>query len=179
MRVALSSPWVRYFHEVEAFFVGDENIHVDLDNDEKVMTIYVNGDKKAAVLEELLAGEKNFGEVKLVVRVVPANKKAFAASGEPKSNDSVEKKLHNLFDGNVNVVEIATNPILPFQNLVYVVFQCKVLQYFSDDLGDLYGLESTLHEDVARDIFGDKFGGEVYFCTAPVSADTICRRIKQ
>ncbi len=174
MKVSLSSPWVRYFHEVQAFFYGDNDVVVDFDDDSVTMSIYVSNENKATVLTELLAGTKDFGSVKMTINVIPANtKKKFAASGEV-TTDMITK-LHHLFDGNTNVVEIVQSPIPSFSKQIYVVFQSKVLQYYTDDLGDLYGLESTVHEAVARDIFGDKLP-EVYYCTAPTDINAIYKR---
>lgn len=176
MKVSLSSPWVRYYHEVQAFFYGDDDVAVDYDDDTNVMSIYVNNENKANVIDELLGGTKEFGAVTLTINVVPANKKkTVAAAAEVSNNDSVLIKLHHLFDGNANVTKITTSPIPMMNKQIYVLFQCKVLQYYSDDLGDLYGLESTLHENVARDLFGDKLPG-VYYCTAPADIDSICKR---
>lgn len=175
MQLSLSSPWVRYFHEVQAFFYGDNDVAVDYNDDTNVMSIYVNNENKAKVIDELLGGTKEFGAVTLTINVIPANKKkTLAATAEVSTNDDVLTKLHHLFDGNTNVVEITSSPI-PMMTQIYVVFQCKVLQYFSDDLGDLYGLESTLHEDVARDLFGDKLSG-VYYCTAPLDINVMRKR---
>jgi hypothetical protein len=177
MTLTLSSPWVRYYHEVQAFFYGDNDIFVDYDDDTNVMSIYVNNEDKANIITELLGGTKEFGAVTLTINVIPANKKKkkLSAVSDVDTNDTILTKLHHLFDGNTNVVEITTSPIPMMNKQIYVLFQCKVLQYYSDDLGDLYGLESTLHEDVARDLFGDKLPG-VYYCTAPVDMNSICKR---
>ena len=45
----------------------------------------------------------------------------------------------------------------------HVVFENRVVQYFNDCLNDPYGLESTLFEDIARDVFIETNG--VYFNT--------------
>ena len=42
-----------------------------------------------------------------------------------------------------------TNP------LHYVVFKNRVVQYWSDNLGDINGNTSTLYENIARDVFGE------------------------
>ena len=46
---------------------------------------------------------------------------------------------------------------------VYVVFKKNVIQYYTDNLGDLHGIKSTLAENIARDIFVQHPG--VFFCT--------------
>ena len=47
--------------------------------------------------------------------------------------------------------------------ITYVVFRNEVVQYYTDDLGDYFGMASTLYEDIARDLFSEVDG--IYFCT--------------
>ena len=47
--------------------------------------------------------------------------------------------------------------------MTFIVFEKVVVQWFSDSIGDWYGLTSTLYQDLAKDIFGNIDG--VYFCT--------------
>ena len=52
-------------------------------------------------------------------------------------------------------------------NAIYVVFKNKVVQYFNDNLNDIYGNTSTLYEDIARDIFENNIpvNNNVFYCT--------------
>lgn len=67
----------------------------------------------------------------------------------------------------------AGNPILnyiegtedTFSNyLYYFVFRNEVVQYFNDNLADIHGLESTLYQTLANEIFEGRHEG-VLFCT--------------
>lgn len=49
------------------------------------------------------------------------------------------------------------------QNFNYVVFEKEVVQYFNDNMGDLHGVESTLYQDIAKEVFEDYSG--IFFCT--------------
>ena len=64
------------------------------------------------------------------------------------------------------------NPIFSFcrvvsgifsHDLVYVVFVNRVVQYFNDDLSDIYGQCSTLYQTIAKDILKPQEG--VFYCT--------------
>ena len=49
-----------------------------------------------------------------------------------------------------------TNP------LTYVVLKKEVVQFFNDNLNDIHGLETTLYQTIAKDVFD---GTGVFFCT--------------
>lgn len=148
----LSSPWVNLYHEYEAMFGEDEDIKLVINDEEKEIRLYVNGQDKADALCVLLPDKYEFGNITVMVEVIPSNeklnkaqlfKKAFA--GNP---------VHDYIE---TVEGIFNNPI------TYVVFKKEVCQYFNDNLGDINGNVSTLYENIAGDIF-DHIEG-VLFCT--------------
>ena len=47
--------------------------------------------------------------------------------------------------------------------LTYVVFTNKVVQFFNDNLNDIYGNVTTLYQEIASDVFDIESG--VFFCT--------------
>lgn len=151
--LALSSPWVQYANALRAFFGEDPDIDFEFDEDENKVTMRVGNQEKADALMELLPAEKEFGNVKLTIDIVPAD-------GESRS------------DAELVAAALYGNPILSFirtvdgvmsNRLTYVVFAKKVVQYFNDNLGDIFGNRNTLYQDLAKEIFGDLEG--VYFGT--------------
>ena len=156
----LSSPWVIYYRETCEMFKNDPEVHVVYKQDENKLCIYVDGVDKAEAIAQLMYDKIEYGNVKITVEVIPANG---------------ELKLLNVGDLNyVNVFETAFkgNPAFSFvrkvqgilsNSITYVVFQNKVVQYFNDDLGDVYGQCSTLYQDIANRIFKDLDG--VFYCT--------------
>lgn len=151
----MSPPWYNYVSEIEALFGADPDINIVFDPEELKLSLYVDNTDKASALEELLPKTVSFGNVEMKVAVIPAN-------------DMVVRNNARLFElafkGNpvvtdiVNVDDVFSNPI------EYVVFQKDVVQYYSDNLGDLYGNTNTLLQDIAKRIFADKDEG-IYFCT--------------
>ena len=153
-RIKLSPPWNTFVRELEQLFKYDSEVHVVYDEDEQEVKLYVDTAGKAQALELLLPKTKEFGNVTLFITVVPAN------GTFPIKTDNL---FQTAFKGNgaFSFVKIVHGV---FSNdLIYVVFKNKVVQYFNDDLGDIYGQKSTLYQEIAKNIFAETEG--VCFCT--------------
>ena len=148
----LSTPWANYFHELQAFFREDECVKITYDNEVPEVKIRVDGNAKAEALAQLLPSEKEFGAVTLKITIIPSN-------ATPSRAALIRDALsgNKAFSFMETVKEAMSNPI------TYVVFKNKVLQYFTDNLGDIYGQRSTLYQDVAEELFGGEEG--ICFCT--------------
>lgn len=149
----LAAPWTIYYEEIKALFGSDPDIKVSVDDEEKVVRLYVDGEEKAEALEKLLPAEKTFGNVTVRTVVVPGN-------------ELTEKKL-SWFQA-----ALAGNPVFSFTKtnegvftipLSYVVFKNRVVQFFADNLQDVNGNITTLYETIAKDVFGETPG--ICFCT--------------
>lgn len=160
-RLGLSSPWVLYYKEVSALFENDKEVRVLFDEESCVLKIYVEKSAKAGALMQLLPDEKSFGNVTLKIEVIPANDLKFLLGRQTKDADV--DLICTALEGNKAVSAVKTVRLLYNNVLTYIVFENKVVQYFTDDLGDYFGLRSTLYEDLAREVFGKKDG--VFFCT--------------
>lgn len=145
----LSSPWIIYARKLYELFKDDPQIIMEYDpEDIKVIISVSKNEEKAQALSQLLPKEKEFGgvslaiEVRLVEESTTLKPKLFrkAFEGNP------------VFKGLETVDDIFSNPV------TYVVFDNKVVQYFSDNLGDINAVNSTLYEDIAREIFEDVNG---------------------
>ena len=155
-KVKISAPWVLFYREINALFHEDPEVHVTFDEEEKVVNLYVDNDEKASALENLIPSEKTFGEVTLKINIIPANSNRTRTIN---NSDDYDSAFHN--NGAVSFIKkidgVFTNKI------VYVVFQREVVQYFTDDIGDYFGVESTLYENLARDVLREN--PWVFFCT--------------
>ncbi len=164
-KIGLTSPWARYYMELEAFFGEDPDVKVLFSEDKISITLYVDGEKKAAAIRKLLPAQVTFGEIVLKVNVVPSNElsgRGFAEIETPEYGVAA-----NLF-----AYALEGNPILSYikhvrgifmDGITYVVFRNKVVQYYNDNIGDVNGLCSTLYQDIAKNLFGDT--DMVFFCT--------------
>lgn len=153
-RLNLSPPWDTCVRELEQLFKYDSEVHVVYDENAQEVKIYVDAPAKAEALTLLLPKAKEFANVVLTITVIPAN-------------GTVPVKTANLFPvafkGNGAFSFSKTVRGIFSNDLTYVVFKNKVVQYFSDNLGDVYGQTSTLYQEIAKDIFEETEG--VCFCT--------------
>jgi hypothetical protein len=157
-QLKMDPPWVTRYKEIRELFAPDPDVHVIYDNDERIVTLYVDEGDKAYALEKLLPPVYEFGTGTLTVKIVPANKmeNSFVAS-TPDALFDMAFFNNDAYQYSKTITGIFTN------NLTYVVFTKVVVQYANDNLGDIYGNTSTLYEVLARDVFGDTEG--VCFCT--------------
>ena len=155
-RLNLLPAWTIFYHELEVFFAKDPEVRVVYDNEEPRIKLYVEEKTKAEALRALLPSEKTYGSIVLKIDIIPSNVR--------------ERSINS--DAFLYEIALYNNPILSYikvvkgifsNNLTYVVFENKVVQYFNDDLGDVHGLCSTLYQDIAKEIFKEKEG--VFFCT--------------
>jgi len=151
-QVTLSTPWIEFARKLHVLFGQDPDINIIYDNEATEVKLYINNAIKADALSRKLPTEKTFGNVTLKITVIPSN-----------NEDSNTDIFQKIFTGNPILKEIVVddNPMLP--GFTHIIFENKVAQYFNDRLNDPMGLESTLYENLARDIFEDT--GEVFFNT--------------
>lgn len=153
-KVKLASPWINYARKIRALFANDPSIDVQYDADNNDVILRVEGTAKADALAQLLPTEKNFGNVTLGIKIIPANK--------PNSSRNL---LVDALTGNDAFYGIVTPEAeswaLP---AVYVVFDDEVVQYPNDDLSHYCGVETTLFEDLAREIF-ENVDDNIFFNT--------------
>ena len=153
----LSPPWINYYNELVALFGDDPDIKLYFDEESYTVKMFVDSDIKADALSKLLPEEKTFGNVVVKIEIVPANSE----------DESPITLLRRAFAGNPVIDDIQTLESPIFGEVSYVVFKNGVVQYFNDDISDLYGLRSTLYQELAKDVFKDSNLAGVYFCTAP------------
>ena len=158
-RLGLSSPWVEYYHQLTAFFQEDEGIRVIFDEANYEIKILCAYRDVALALQHVIPIEKEFGNVKLKVTVIPPNDTVRDLSVLETKADYLRLALcrNNALNYSKEISGVFTNKI------TYFVFKNEVVQYFNDSLSDVHGLCSTLYENLARVIFDDVEG--VFFCT--------------
>lgn len=158
IRLKLAPPWVTFVNEIKALFGKDPQVSVAYDNNEVEVKLYIDNALKAEAIEKILPTSKQFGNVELKITIIPSN--------PPTSN--LDKMplgcvFDVAFDGNP-VYSFSRNVDSVFSNvLTYVVFKNEVVQFFNDNLNDIYGNVSTLYQEIASDVF--EVGPSVFFCT--------------
>ena len=153
-KLKISSPWVTYYNELRELFNGDESVRIVYDEENNKIDVYVAEQVKATALERFLPTVKEFGNVSLVINVIPPNEtKLFKTSSVP--------SIRDVFKGNPHVDDIIE--IEGMFSATYVVFHKEVVQYFDDNLGDINGNISTLYQNIASNVFVEHTG--IFFCT--------------
>lgn len=158
MSMKLVSPWVDFYRKIEALFAKDNEVKVMMDDETPEVKIFVENARKAEAIAYLLPEEKDFGNVKLKITVVPAN-------------DGIQSKfeaIQEAFIGNP-ALSYVWQANTPFGEFDYVVFDANVVQYFNDDMRDVNGNKSTLYQDIAKDVIGEE--ANLCFCTEAVNKD--------
>ena len=153
--LGLSTPWMTFAREINALFENDPDVaSVVYDNDNRVIKLYVNNNAKADALDRILPNEKTFGNVSVKISIIPSNE-----------DDSPAALFRTAFAGNPIVDSIETVPFTEGGAVDYVIFARQVVSFFNDDMSDYFGAESTLYEDIARNVFDTGFGKGICFCT--------------
>ena len=161
-KLNLSPPWEIYYKKLSVFFAEDPDVRIVYDNIEQEIKIYVENSEKAVALTKLLPREKEFGNIKLTITIIPAN--MIKASN---TSDITNEDVFLAFDGNEAVDDIKVISGIMTNSLIYVIFAKKVVSYFTDDLGDYNGICSTLYQNLAKEIFIEI--PNVFYCTDVVS----------
>ena len=173
-RLNLVSPWVEYYHKVQAFFRNDPDINVIFDDEELELKIYVANDvDKFEALRTLLPETKEFGAIKLKITLIPSNNENVRAYVSPRkrgfysAGSESEALLIKALRGNGAFMFSKTISGIMTSPIVYIVFRNEVVQYYNDDLGDYYGQCSTLYQNLAADIFDPSATPLIYvhYCT--------------
>ena len=144
----LSAPWEVLVKKMQALFEPDPRVHTEWNEAEKVLTLRVDGQKKADALTRLLPPEYTFGGVTMNVRVVPSNV-------EPDYGDVIEDAMSGnpLFSEMVRI-----QPAGSSNTFRYAMFQPQLVQFWTDTLADPHGIQSMTVEQLARELLGEEDG---------------------
>lgn len=153
-RVKMAAPWIVFVAEMEQMFKYDTEVHIVYDEEAQIVKVYVDNGAKASALEALFPAEKAFGNIVLKIEVIPANNFEVVTYAD---------RYATAFSGNGAFSFIRRVKGIFSNDLIYVVFKNEVVQYYNDDLGDIYGQCSTLYQEIAKHIFVPVEG--VFYCT--------------
>lgn len=161
IRMKISPPWITYVNEINCLFEHDPEVQLVYDNDEKTVELYVEDPTKAFAIDRLLPDEVEYGNIVLEVKVTPGNK---VPSEEIPDNPTNDWLFNTAFKNSPVFAYTKTITGLFSNDLTYVVFKNRVVQFFNDNLNDIHGLVSTLYQEIANDVFSDELNG-VCYCT--------------
>lgn len=157
--VKLSPPWDGYMSMLASFFKGDNRIRVG-ECAKGVGTIEVFDTKMYVALGQVLRTKLRFGNVKLEIRLVPANGIKTAMKGEMTDLAALKYVLSK----NPAFAKIISRKTA-MGNFVYVLFKPEVLLWYNDNLASPYKQSATVYEQAALTVFVDRLG--VSYATEP------------
>lgn len=161
-QLKLSPAWDIYYMQVKTLFADDEEVKVVYDRDSYTLNLYVDNDRKAEALAELMPEEMSWGNVTMGINVFPRN--------TLKTTKMSTKELFSAaFDGNPNLAFVESVSLLYSNPMTFVVFHPEIVQYYTDNMGDWNGFRSELYSDLPEEVFKEIPG--VYYCTDKISQD--------
>lgn len=147
LKLKMSPPWVTIYNQINALFGPDPDILISYDNDEPKVIITVTNPEKAAALNWVLPEYYPIGNLWLDIEIDAVNGMTNRAFFDKKELFDVLFDRNPVYAFSYSVDGIFSNSI------IYVVFKNKVVQFFNDNLGDIYGNVSTLYQEIAKDLF--------------------------
>lgn len=157
-QVGLSSPWETIHKQIIALLGPDTEVHVgsiyEGNGNTYVFDICSKNGKKIAALEKVLKSHFDLGNVTLAINFIH----------ERDDEEVTAQDYKDAFEGNSNFVDTVVTSKGLFQDLTYVIFAKEILQFFNDDLSDLYGNMSIIVADAAKQVCN--VGENMYFSTA-------------
>lgn len=153
-KTKIVAPWMEYANQIEAMFKKDPDVRFEYDVAERVVTLRVKGNDKAEAIESILPEEKEFGNITVTIKVLPANEEM-----------TVADTFRRAFAENPIVSDFVTVETL-WGMINFLVFKPEVVQYYNDNMLDLNGIKTTVYQDLAKELFGDNDG--IFFCTEKV-----------
>ena len=161
VRLKILPPWSIAIRKLEALFDGDPQIafNTDFSGEHPSVVMACNNGDKVTALQKILPTEINYGGVnlKVIIDGIPSNR-AFANKRE---------LFETAFAGNPAFAYAVTPADAGYNwfDMVYVVFNNCVVQFFADNLNDCHGVISTLYQDIAAELLTGEGAQGVYFNT--------------
>lgn len=174
--IGLSPPWDTYYSKLK-YSVGvtpgvNVGALIPINDSLYIVVVTVDSVPVGLALATLLKQEMQFDEVKVMVFV--QDQQGTQISPIPGSLTAFE--IAQLFleslTGNAYFDNVVVRPFAPGEpNAVYPVFKPEVIQFFDDNLADLYSNFNGVAADVFRDVMKDAISDvDILYSTTPKEA---------
>ena len=172
----VDSPLTKYVGGFICLFDKDPEIDIEYNDDDinfQKLIIKTSNIKKAKILKYILNDSKNFENSKLLITVDSFDKKELENLEELK-NYTLEDIFETVFEGNSAYSYCCEVEDDSGTKFIYVVFKCEVVQFFNNNLIDIYGITNTLYQDIAKKIFNIN---NVFYCTEMSEENSIQKNL--
>ena len=157
-KAGIQAPWVTTYKKICALFENDMDLHISDINEPTPgnCTIVISSQNNAKLesIKKILKNHFEFGNVTLDIEFIP----------EDNNEKITDSDFRNAFNCNENLTEVRTIETPDGFSRTYVVFEKEVVQFYNDDLTDLYGNYNGLMEDIARELFNE-VDASISYCT--------------
>lgn len=116
--------------------------------------IHVSDKKKADAIKAIL---RNKIEITITITILGPEENKIVGSVDKDDVSTYEAA----FSGNP-VFSKTVAETISGHNVKYCIFNCEVIQFWCDDVSDIYGNYNGLAEDLTREVLNDT---DVWFCT--------------
>jgi hypothetical protein len=155
----MNPPWITLWNEIDTSVGNDPAVKVaplDESGTPYVVRVRVRSRPKAVALASLMRPRHEFGNVVVIVEVRDAKGNALTPV-VPGSPDQLADLVRAAFRGNRWYRDVVVKEILGWR--VYPVFKKRVVQFYNDDLSDLYSNYNNVASAVFTDVLEPSPGG--------------------
>jgi hypothetical protein len=171
MTTQLSPPWYTLWNEIKASIGNDPGVTVgDLDTSQTpyIVPISVDNHDKAVAIASIMNLHHQMGNITVDVQVKdPAGN--IVTPITPSNPQALVELIESGLGNNGWFQKVVAQPFYPGSpsTVVFVVFSKAVIQFFNDDLSDLYNNYNNVVAFVFRDVLHPAPGGiSLYSSTA-------------
>jgi hypothetical protein len=137
----LSPPWYTLWNEIKASVGNDPGVKVGplvTSSLPYIVPITVGNHDKAVALASIMALQHQFGNISVVIQVKDGDGTPVKPIN-PTSADQLAELVKTALDSNGWLTQVVVQPLFPGgRAIVFAVFAKAVIQFFNDDLSDLY-----------------------------------------
>jgi len=166
--ITLSPPWYTIWNKIKSTFGNDPNVKVGplvTQSTPFKIIIDVNDHDKATAIASILSLKFDLGNNSIQV-AVRDNKGSVVVPTVPTSEEQLVSIIKTALGSNAWFVDakIVILPILE-RKILYAVFHKAVIQFFNDDLSDMYNNYNNVAAFVFKDVLNEAPGGYVINCS--------------
>jgi hypothetical protein len=166
----LSPPWYTLWNEIKSSIGDDPAVTVNPLNTSQnpfIVPIAVSNNDKAVGIASIISLQHQLGNISVAVQVTNADGQ-IVTPVIPSSVEELVQLVQTALNGNswfIEVIEKQIAPTLPVT--VYPVFSKAVIQFYNDDLTDLYSNYNNVAAFVFKNVLNPAPGGiPLYSSTA-------------
>ncbi|MCL2336141.1 MAG: hypothetical protein FWC60_01840 [Firmicutes bacterium] len=152
----LSPPQYTYYNYIKHSIGNDPCVNVadmkEMGGGNYVIPIHVQGHERAVALATILELHKSMGNLSIDIEIFCGNQMV-TPSENTENSESLLKLYEQALSTNRYFACAKINELLPGYPSIFPVFKKEVIQFYNDDLSDLYRNFNGVAADVFREVF--------------------------